>query len=82
MTSEGTKEATERIQEELKRIKSLDEAKIGFSASPSGQDLYHWNIRLRDFDYDTDLGQARIVSPSLRTALLIIPNGCTSHCRT
>ncbi len=61
MTSEGTKEATERIQEELKQIKSLDEAKIGFSASPSGQDLYHWNIRLRDFDYDTDLGQARIV---------------------
>lgn len=33
---------------------SKDEA---FSAGPSGQDLYHWHVRLRHFGYETPLGQ-------------------------
>lgn len=57
LTSEGTNEATEKLREEWEMMKMLNEQNSQFTAGPSANDLYHWNIRLKNFDYDSDLGQ-------------------------
>jgi hypothetical protein len=41
----------------LELIKMLNEQNPDFTAGPSANDLYHWNIRLKNFDYDSELGQ-------------------------
>jgi len=57
LTFEGTKEATAQLKEELELVKMLSDEGLDFVAGPSANDLYHWNLRLRNFEYDTPLGQ-------------------------
>ena len=45
----GTSEAAERIKLELAKLSEIDTKPFGFSASPSGNDLFHWNIKLFGF---------------------------------
>jgi hypothetical protein len=62
VTSEGTKEATERILTEIQELKELNTKELGFSAAPSANDLYHWHVKLFGFGDASPLGQVLFTS--------------------
>lgn len=50
-------EASEKLRDELDTIENMNTKEFGFTASPLGQDLFHWHVTLFGFGSETKLGQ-------------------------
>eukprot|EP01100_Stratorugosa_tubuloviscum_P002567 TRINITY_DN1605_c0_g1_i1.p1 TRINITY_DN1605_c0_g1~~TRINITY_DN1605_c0_g1_i1.p1 ORF type:complete len:310 (+),score=123.67 TRINITY_DN1605_c0_g1_i1:69-998(+) len=54
-TGTGNKQGNEALMRELRVLLSDDTKKFGYSATPLGDNIYHWHIKLFGFDKGTPL---------------------------
>eukprot|EP01087_Luapelamoeba_hula_P002699 TRINITY_DN1240_c0_g1_i1.p1 TRINITY_DN1240_c0_g1~~TRINITY_DN1240_c0_g1_i1.p1 ORF type:complete len:372 (-),score=110.32 TRINITY_DN1240_c0_g1_i1:52-1167(-) len=62
---EYTKEATERLMQELKELSKPEIAQHGFSVEPVNDNIYKWHVKLFGWDNDTQIKQDLILFESV-----------------